>query len=92
MYTAKHLSTWMREQFAVEMKREQQILDEQRKIGKEMLGRSRGGSSGRNGALNDDFGGSTNVLEGAELADLVLAAELSGDSPLDDDGAEKTTV
>jgi len=102
MFTAKHLSTWMREQFALEMKREQQILDEQRKIGKDVLagkpawgpgsspaphGRAANGSAPR-----EEFGGSTNVLEGAELADLVLAAEMSGDSPLDDDGAEKTTV
>src|SRR5439155_22974673 len=44
------------------------------------------GMSGR-----EDFGGGTNVLEGAELADLVLAAELSGDPP-EYDGAEKTTI
>src|SRR4051794_24730751 len=100
VYTAKHLSAWMREQFALEMKREQQILDEQRKIGKEILAakpqHAWSAGSGRNGngsgAGDGAFGGSTNVLEGAELADLVLAAELSGDSPLDDDGAEKTTV
>ncbi|MGZ3440931.1 MAG: PEGA domain-containing protein, partial [Polyangia bacterium] len=96
VYTAKHLSTWMREQFALEMKREQQILDEQRKIGKEMLGKPGTPPGGRNGsggseALDDFGGGSTNVLEGMELADLVLAAEMT-DSPLDDDGAEKTTV
>src|SRR5579862_87478 len=36
-FTTKHLSAWMREQFAVEMKREQDILDEQRKVGKEVL-------------------------------------------------------
>jgi len=94
MFTAKHLSTWMREQFALEMKREQQILDEQRKIGKDVLGGKSGGAAVRNGSagMPGEFGGSTNVLEGAELADLVLAAELSGDAPLDDDGAEKTTV
>ncbi|MCU1277798.1 MAG: serine/threonine protein kinase, partial [bacterium] len=96
VFTAKQLSAWMREQFALEMKREQQILDEQRKIGKEVLAAQREpawgkGQHGGNGA-RDDFGGSTNVLEGAELADLVLAAELSGDSPLDDESAEKTTV
>ena len=88
VFTAKHLSTWMREQFALEMKREQQILDEQRKVGKELL-QPRPSAS----RPHDDFeGGSTNVLEGAELADLVLAAELTGDAPIDDDGVEKTTV
>ena len=99
VFTAKHLSTWMREQFALEMKREQQILDEQRKIGKDVLGGGKPASAGaaaKNGspARHDsgEFGGSTNVLEGAELADLVLAAEMSSDSPLDDEGAEKTTV
>ncbi|HEX6837700.1 MAG TPA: protein kinase [Polyangia bacterium] len=95
VFTAKHLSTWMREQFALEMKREQQILDEQRKIQKDVLGKSGAGigSVGKNGsAARDEFDPGTNVLEGAELADLVLAAELSGDSPLDEDGAEKTTV
>ncbi len=94
MYTAKHLSTWMREQFALEMKREQQILDEQRKIGKEMLAGKSGPSKNGSSAPrpNGDFGGETNVLEGADLADMVLAAELAGDSPLDDEGAEKTTV
>ncbi len=96
VFTAKQLSTWMREQFALEMKREQQILDEQRKIGKEVLvGKSPAAPRGRNGATDsggDDFGGATNVLEGAELADMVLAAEMSNDALLDDDGAEKTTV
>ena len=99
VFTAKHLSTWMREQFALEMKREQQILDEQRKIGKDVLAAkpawgAGSGAPARNGsgAPREEFGGSTNVLEGAELADLVLAAEMSGDSPLDDDGAEKTMV
>ncbi|HEX9105509.1 MAG TPA: protein kinase [Polyangia bacterium] len=98
VFTAKHLSTWMREQFALEMKREQQILDEQRKIGKDVLAGKPNGSGaaspGANGAAaRDDFeGGGTNVLEGAELADLVLAAELSVDVPIDDEGAEKTTV
>ncbi|HWE29031.1 MAG TPA: protein kinase, partial [Polyangia bacterium] len=98
VYTAKHLSTWMREQFALEMKREQQILDEQRKIDKGVLaGKPAGGAvAGKNGSAprhdSGEFGGSTNVLEGAELADLVLAAEMSGDSPLDEDGAEKTTI
>ncbi|MCU1279516.1 MAG: serine/threonine protein kinase, partial [bacterium] len=93
VYTAKHLSTWMREQFALEMKREQQILDEQRKIGKEVLAGKPQHAWGKGGnGAGEEFGGSTNVLEGAELADLVLAAELSGDNPLEDDGAEKTTV
>src|SRR5581483_919202 len=34
VFTAKALSSWMRESFALEMKREQEILDEQRRIGK----------------------------------------------------------
>ncbi len=98
VFTAKHLSTWMREQFALEMKREQQILDEQRKIGKDVLAARMPAdgiaSLGKNGSTPppEEYGGGTNVLEGAELADLVLAAELSADSPLDEDGAEKTTV
>jgi hypothetical protein len=100
VFTAKHLSTWMREQFALEMKREQQILDEQRKIGKEVLAGKPAWGPGsapmpKNGSAppRDEFGGSTNVLEGADLADLVLAAELGSDAaPLDDDGAEKTMV
>ena len=97
VFTAKHLSPWMREQFALEMKREQEILDEQRKIGKELLSSGRASAAtaqpkNGSGAGGDDFGGSTNVLEGHELADLVLAAELSGDTLDDDDGAEKTTV
>jgi serine/threonine protein kinase len=93
VFTAKQLSAWMREQFALEMKREQQILDEQRKIGKEIL-TSRPKPAWGNGASSSrgDFDPATNVLEGAELADLVLAAEISGDSPLDEDGVEKTTV
>ncbi len=37
VFTAKHLSTWMREQFAVEMKREEHVLDEQRKVSREVL-------------------------------------------------------
>jgi len=37
VFTAKHLSMWMREQFAAEMKREQDILDEQRKVSKDVL-------------------------------------------------------
>ncbi|HEY1587835.1 MAG TPA: protein kinase, partial [Polyangia bacterium] len=96
VFTAKHLSTWMREQFALEMKREQQILDEQRKIGKEMLagkgGAGKNGSSTQRPGGGGEFGGETNVLEGADLADMVLAAELANDSPLDDDNVEKTTV
>ena len=85
VFTAKHLSAWMREQFALEMKREQQILDEQRKIRRELLQPAPADKGG------DDFGGSTNVLEGADLADMVLAAEVGADA-VDDDGVEKTTV
>jgi serine/threonine protein kinase len=36
-FATKQLSAWMREQFAVEMKRERQVLDEQRQIGTELL-------------------------------------------------------
>ncbi|MCA1665160.1 MAG: serine/threonine protein kinase, partial [Myxococcales bacterium] len=65
VFTAKHLSTWMREQFALEMKREQQILDEQRKIGKDVLGGGKpasGGAGAKNGSAashdSGEFGGS----------------------------------
>jgi hypothetical protein len=33
----KNIAAWMREQFAVEMKREQDVLDAQRKVGREVL-------------------------------------------------------
>lgn len=36
-FSAKQLSAWMREQFATEMKREQQVLEQQRQIGREAL-------------------------------------------------------
>ncbi len=90
VFTAKQLASWMREQFAVEMKREQQVLDEQRKIGREVLQEGQPAAPRpRNGEELD----STNVLEGAELADLVLAAEVAGDVPAEfGDEAEKTTV
>jgi serine/threonine protein kinase len=92
VFTSKHMSSWMREQFALEMKREQQILDEQRKIGKEVLAGKPAPKKSSGAGGGDDFGGgSTNVLEGTDLADLVLAAELAGDGP-DDDSVEKTTV
>jgi hypothetical protein len=90
VFTAKQLASWMREQFAVEMKREQQVLDEQRKIGREVLQEQ---PAAPKKSAGDDFGGSTNVLEGAELADLVLATEVAGDVPAEfGDEAEKTTV
>jgi hypothetical protein len=77
VFTAKQLSAWMREQFVVEMKREQQILDEQRKIGRNGQAPSGAPDDGRSGA--EAFAGEgTNILEGAELADLVLAAEVVG--------------
>jgi eukaryotic-like serine/threonine-protein kinase len=37
VFSAKNLSTWMREQFAVEFKREQDVLDEQRRISRDLL-------------------------------------------------------
>lgn len=37
VYTAKQLATFMRTTFATEMRREQEILDEQRQIGREVL-------------------------------------------------------
>jgi serine/threonine protein kinase len=37
VFTAKNLSQWMREQFAVEYKREQEVLEEQRKVSRELL-------------------------------------------------------
>ncbi|MDB4966636.1 MAG: serine/threonine protein kinase [Myxococcales bacterium] len=94
VFTSKQLSSWMREQFVLEMKREQQILDEQRKIGKEILNTRPAPRKSDSMSPSEEFGGSTNVLEGTELADLVLAAELSSEpsDPSDEDGAEKTTV
>src|SRR5262245_54998212 len=40
VFSAKNLSQWMREQFAAEYKREQDTLEEQRKIGREVLGQA----------------------------------------------------
>ena len=37
VFTAKGLSQWMRDQFSVEYKREQEVLEEQRRIGREVL-------------------------------------------------------
>ncbi|MDW8281692.1 MAG: serine/threonine-protein kinase [Myxococcales bacterium] len=37
VFSAKHLSAWMKEQFAAEMRREAQLLEEQRKIGREYM-------------------------------------------------------
>ena len=37
IYNSKQLSSWMRENFASEMKKEGQLLEEQRKIGKEAI-------------------------------------------------------
>ena len=73
VFTAKHLSTWMRDQFALEMKREQQILDEQRKIGKDVLGGGKPAPRRRAGAKNGSrrrahdsaSSAATNVLDGA---------------------------
>jgi serine/threonine protein kinase len=86
VFTAKHLSSWMREQFALEMKREQQILDEQRKVGKNVLAAR--AAAPKNGA-HDDLSGPTNVLDG-EWADLLAATELTADAA--EEGGEKTTV
>jgi eukaryotic-like serine/threonine-protein kinase len=40
VFTAKNLSQWMREQFALEHKREQEVLEEQRRVGREVLQQS----------------------------------------------------
>ena len=74
----------MREQFALEMKREQQILDEQRKIGKDVLDRANGWRRLRaardgGGAPREEFGGSTNVLDGARAGGPGAGGEMSGD-------------
>ena len=44
VYNAKALSTWMRAQFIVEMRKEAAVLDEQRKIGKEAMNADKGPS------------------------------------------------
>ena len=44
VYNAKALSTWMRAQFVVEMRKEAAVLDEQRKIGKEAMNADKGPS------------------------------------------------
>jgi hypothetical protein len=46
VYNAKSLATWMREQFAVEMRKEAAVLDEQRKIGKEAMNAGQAAKSG----------------------------------------------
>jgi hypothetical protein len=92
VFTAKQLAGWMRESFAIEMRREQEILDEQRRIGKEVLnaGVAQGFGTGalsmpaRSAAPVDDFGGGgTNIVDDSDL----LAAD-EGDEDLE----EKTTV
>jgi serine/threonine protein kinase len=93
VFTAKGLSQWMREAFALEMKREQEILDEQRRVGKEVLTASVAASFGAAARpvaakpLDDFSGGSTNMLDDGDLAALV-----TDDQPDDDEFGEKTTV
>ena len=95
VFTAKGLSGWMRESFALEMKREQEILDEQRRIGKEVLTASVASSFGAtarpvSAKPLDDFGGSTNLLDDGDLASM-MASDESADEDEGDFG-EKTTV
>ena len=62
VFTAKQLSTWMREGFASEMKREQEILDEQRRIGREVLTKPLAAGFG-NGVENGHGGQSISLLD-----------------------------
>jgi serine/threonine protein kinase len=101
VFTAKLLSSWMREQFALEMKREQQVLDEQRKIGREVLAvvapaqplaavasSSLPVQSPLVAPSVSDFSHATNELSGDDLDAMMAMAE--GDE--DDLVGEKTTV
>src|SRR3954470_17596935 len=74
-FTAKQLAGWMREGFAVEMKREQEVLDEQRRIGKEILtaplavsfGAAASMVSAQPKAAEDFPASSTRVVDDADL-------------------------
>ncbi len=91
VYTGKNLASWMRDNFAAEMKREQEILDEQRKIGREVL----------TAQVAQSFGAVAKPVSAAakpELAELPANNTRVVDDedlmPVDDDGGfgEKTTV
>jgi serine/threonine protein kinase len=103
VFTAKQLSSWMREQFAVEMKREQQVLDEQRKIGREVLTSASvpppsslplqviapANIGARLVAPSvSDLSNTTSELSGADLDAMMAMAETDDDELT----AEKTTV
>jgi hypothetical protein len=95
VFTAKGLSHWMRESFTLEMKREQEILDEQRRIGKEVLTASVAASFGAlakpvSAKPMDDFGGSTNMLDDGDLVSMLAEDQAALDD--DDEFGEKTTV
>lgn len=92
VFTAKSLAGWMRESFSLEMKREQEILDEQRRVGKEVLTASVASSFGATAKPVaaqplDDFGGGTNALDDHQLASL-----LTSDEAEDEVLGEKTTI
>ncbi|MFI5289569.1 MAG: PEGA domain-containing protein, partial [Polyangia bacterium] len=96
VFTAKQLSGWMREQFAVEMKREQEILDEQRRVGKEVLtapiAQSFGAAVSMISAtptptpIGDLPASSTRVVDDADLVEVNEEPDDGGDF------GEKTTV
>jgi eukaryotic-like serine/threonine-protein kinase len=91
VFTGKQLAAWMRDNFAPEMKREQDILDEQRKIGREVL----------TAQVAQSFGAQAKAVSAAPVPEVApLPANntrVVDDSDLmpadDDEGfAEKTTV
>ncbi len=93
VFTPKQLAAWMRQGFAVEMKREQEILDEQRKIGKEVLTAPLAVSFGASASMisaqprtAEEFpASSTRVVDDADLVEV-------GNDDLGGDFDEKTTV
>ena len=90
VFNAKGLAAWMRTSFGPEMKREQEILDEQRRVGKEVLtapvaesfGVAASLISAQKPAAEEFPASSTRVVDDADL-EFVDEAE---------EGAEKTTV
>ncbi len=86
-WSAELSSRWMREFFAVEMKREQEVLDQQRRVGREVLAQTTPGSMKAPPSKSTLVPG---AVSAPLLTPLLTTAEMS--APLDELPGEQTTI
>jgi hypothetical protein len=95
LFNAKSLSGWMREQFAVEMRREAELLEQQRRIGREYLTQAGTGRAAppANKLRPASAVGVSGTGPGARPAPAAAAGAIEIDTEGDGDvGSEKTAI